>query len=123
VNISEPTMDEQRLQMAKRLREAREYLGLSQDDAAAALGISRPAITNIESGTRKVEAVELDKLAQLYGRPVQYFLTGDQPAASDARVEFLARAINGLSPKDIDEVSRFAEFLKRAPKQGKQGDS
>ncbi|KVF96561.1 transcriptional regulator [Burkholderia vietnamiensis] len=114
--------DEQRQQMARRLREARAYLGLSQDDVANALGISRPAVTNIESGVRKVEAVELDKLARLYGRPVQFFLTGEEPAGSDPKVEFLARTLNGLSERDIEEVSRFAEFLKRSPKSGGRGD-
>ncbi|WP_257814216.1 helix-turn-helix domain-containing protein [Burkholderia glumae] len=115
-------MDDQRLQMAKRLREAREYLGLSQDEVANALGISRPGVTNIESGARKVEALELDKLAKLYGRPVQFLLTGEEPVANDARVEFLARAVHGLSEHDLDEVSRFAEFLKRSPKQAKRGE-
>ncbi|SFO33715.1 hypothetical protein SAMN05444065_11366 [Pseudomonas syringae] len=28
------------------------------------------------------------------------------------QLAFLARAINGLSQQDIDEVARFAEFLK-----------
>jgi transcriptional regulator with XRE-family HTH domain len=108
--------DRQRQEVAQRLREAREYVGLSQDDVAGALGISRPAVTNIESGTRKVEAVELDKLARLYGRPVQFFLTGDEAAAGGPRVAFLARTLNGLSDNDLQEVARFAEFLKRSPK-------
>ncbi|HNA28319.1 MAG TPA: helix-turn-helix transcriptional regulator, partial [Nitrospira sp.] len=62
--------DEQRLSLAQRLRESREYVGLSQEDVATALGISRPAVTKIEAGTRKVEAVELDKLSHLYGQNV-----------------------------------------------------
>ena len=28
------------------------------------------------------------------------------------QLAFLARAVNGLSQQDIDEVARFAEFLK-----------
>ncbi|OUL72160.1 helix-turn-helix domain-containing protein [Paraburkholderia hospita] len=107
-----PASDEdQRLSLARRLREAREYVGLSQEDAAAALGISRPAVTNIEAGTRKVEALELDKLSQLYGQTVQYLLTGVTPKG-DARIAFLARATNGLSAQDLEELGRFAEFLR-----------
>lgn len=109
--------DKQRMQMAERLREAREYLGLSQEDAAVALGLSRPAITNIESGGRRVEAVELDLLAALYRQPVSYFLGGNEETseAVSERVEFLARAVHGLSEKDIQEVARFASFLRGAP--------
>ena len=47
--------DGQRLDLARRLREAREYVGLSQEEVAFALLVSRPAISNIEAGTRKVE--------------------------------------------------------------------
>lgn len=105
--------DEQRVAMASRLRDAREYLGMSQDEVAAALKLSRPAITNIESGSRKVEAIELDQLAQLYGRPITYFLSGEQAdLTSPERVAFYARTLTGLSEKDLTEVARFAEFLR-----------
>jgi len=112
--------DEQRSLLAQRLREAREYLGLSQDDVAVTLGISRPAVTNIEAGTRKVEAVELDKLSQLYGQSVQFFLTGISET-SDARVAFLARATHGLSEQDLKELGRFAEFLRSSGKTKRRG--
>lgn len=115
MNAHVPT-EEQRAAMAVRLREAREYVGLSQEDVAQALGLSRPAITNIETGNRRVEAVELDKLATLYRQSVSFLLTGDEPVGvSPPEVEFLARALQGLSPKDVEEVARFASFLKRSP--------
>lgn len=116
--MSEQDVEGQRQQMAQRLREAREYLGLSQDEVASALRISRPAVTNLEAGARKIEAVELDKLARLYGRTVQYFLTGEQAVAAKTRADFLARTLNGLSEQDLQEVARFADFLKRSPKAG-----
>lgn len=106
--------NQQRNEMAARLREAREYLGMSQDEVAIALKLSRPAITNIESGTRKVEAVELEQLANLYGRPVNYFLTGKVPVEGDARVAFAARALRGLTQRDLEEVARFADYLRTA---------
>jgi transcriptional regulator with XRE-family HTH domain len=112
--------DEQRLLLAQRLREAREYVGLSQEDVAVALGISRPAVTHIEAGTRKVEAVELDKLSQLYGKTVQYFLTGESQV-QDTRVTFLARATHGLSDRDFEELGRFAEFLRSSGKSKRRG--
>lgn len=101
----------QRLAMASRLREAREYLGLSQEEVAAALKVSRPAVSNIESGSRKVEALELEQLSKLYGKSVGYFLTGERENA-DEKVAFAARALQGLSARDLDEVARFAEFLR-----------
>lgn len=104
-----------RVQLGRRLREAREYVGLSQEEVAFALSISRPAVGNIEAGARKVEAFELSKLSELYGRTVDFLLTGNAPA-EDTRVAFLARATKGLSESDLDELARFAAFLKNSPK-------
>ncbi len=104
-----------RVLLGRRLRDAREYVGLSQEEVAFALSISRPAVSNIEAGARKVEAFELNKLSELYGRTVDYLLTGNAPS-DDTRVAFLARTTKGLSDSDLDELARFAAFLKNSPK-------
>lgn len=106
--------DIKRMQLAQRLREAREYVGLSQGEVASALGLSRPAVTNFEAGTRKVEAVELDRLSALYGRTVQYLLSGETEN-NETRVAFLARATQGLTDRDLKELGRFAAFLRNSP--------
>ena len=107
--------EHQRLAMAARLRESREYLGFSQDEVAVSLGVSRPAITNIEAGSRKVEALELQKLANLYGRSVSFLLTGaEEQKVESEKVAFAARALKGLSGKDLEEVARFADYLRNA---------
>lgn len=109
--------DVARAQISERLRQSREYVGLSQEEVSSALGISRPAVTNIESGQRKVEATELVKLAQLYRSTVEYLLTGkDSMAEAPEQLAFLARTVKGLSDNDLNEVGRFAEFLKNSPK-------
>lgn len=105
----------QRAALAQRLREAREFVRLSQEEVATALRISRTAVTHIESGARKVEAVELDRLSALYGQSVEYLLSG-QARQDDSRVSFLARATQGLTQRDMEELERFAAFLRNAPK-------
>jgi transcriptional regulator with XRE-family HTH domain len=105
--------------VAQRLRDCREYLGLSQEQVANVLNLPRPAITNMESGTREVKALELGALARLYGKPVSYFLGGESPEAEREQVEFVARRLKGLSPQDLREVARFADFLRSSPKSGR----
>src|SRR5437762_686822 len=94
------TADE-RTRLAEMLKQAREYLSLSQDEVAKAVGIPRAAISLIESGQRRVDALELKKFAAVYQRPVSYF-TGDEIAEATlpAEVEHLARAAANLSSKD-----------------------
>jgi transcriptional regulator with XRE-family HTH domain len=114
--------DRQRL--GARLREAREYLGLSQDEVAKYLSIPRTALSHIESGQRGVDALELKKMAQLYKQPVVYFTGESQPAEGMSEdVAHLARAAAGLSEGDRRELNRFAEYLRaRAASEGSSND-
>ena len=121
-NVARPApKDDDRKTLAVRLREAREYLGFSQDQVATFLGVSRSALSNMETGQRKVEALELKKLAGLYKRSVSHF-TGEEgeDVTFDAEVAHLARKVSELSPDDRAELGRFADFL-RAKKQTKEG--
>jgi transcriptional regulator with XRE-family HTH domain len=110
--------EEDRTILGNRLRTSRDYLGFSQDEVASHLGISRSALSNIESGQRKVDALELKRLAALYQRPIAYF-TGDviAEASMPADVEHLARQAKELSSKDREELTRFAMFLGTRTKQ------
>jgi transcriptional regulator with XRE-family HTH domain len=113
-----------RQKLGARLRESREYLGLSQDEVAKYLSIPRTALSHIESGQRRIDALELKKLAQLYKRPVVYF-TGESQADAGMPedVAHLARAAAGLSEGDRRELSRFAEYLRaRAQSEGASND-
>ncbi|THD61608.1 helix-turn-helix transcriptional regulator [Phenylobacterium sp.] len=104
----------ERRQLGEKLRAAREYVGYSQDEVAAFLKLPRTAVTNIESGARKVEALELKRLAELYRQPVDHF-TGEEDSAGSALpadVAHLARQAAKLSLKDREELGRFADFLK-----------
>ena len=113
----ELAVEQVRKELAIRLREAREYLGISQDDAAEVLGIARPAVTLIESGGRKIEAVELGKLAKLYGRSVDFFLNGkEETDSNDKSLLFLARATKGLSENDIEQLTKFSDYLRSSTK-------
>lgn len=108
-----PNTDAERQRLGERLRRAREYLGLLQDDVARHLGVPRTALTNIESGQRRVDAIELKKLAELYRQSVSHFTGEDEEAAGFAPdVAHLARAAAKLSSKDREELSRFADYLR-----------
>jgi transcriptional regulator with XRE-family HTH domain len=100
--------------IGERLRESREYLGLSQADVADALNLSRPAVSSIEAGKRKVSGLELKRLARLYRRSYEYFLGEAQPDAADESIDAIFRAARSLSEEDRQQVRRFAEFLRDA---------
>ena len=96
-------------QLGKRLKDVREYLSLSQQFVADKTGIPRSAVSDIERGERRVDSLELRKLARLYMYPVGYFL-GEEEAGDEVRA--LARAVTDLTDGDRAEVVRFAQFLR-----------
>src|SRR6058998_774762 len=54
-------------ELGRRIRAAREARGMTQDEVAKRLGLSRPTVVQIEAGNRSVSSLELDKLAYLFG--------------------------------------------------------
>lgn len=103
--------DEHRI-VGARLREAREFLGLTQEDVADALGIPRTSVIAMEAGRRKVTGLELRRLGRLYRRPIDWLLGESDSAVHD--VEALHRATAALSDEDKEQVLRFAQFLASA---------
>jgi transcriptional regulator with XRE-family HTH domain len=113
VELHRESDEEERRRLGDRLREARKYLGLKQEEVASYLKIPRTALTDIENGQRKVEAIELTRLAKLYRQPMAYFTGEDEVSASlPVDVAHLARQAVDLSQQDRDELGRFAEYLR-----------
>lgn len=116
---SNTTADAERVKIGERLRDARRYVGLNQEDVAALLKVPRSAISEMETGQRKVEALELKRLAELYRQSIGY-LTGEEDHSEDmsADVAHLARQASALSPEDRAELGRFAEYLRSKSRGG-----
>jgi len=75
--------------IAARLLEARKASGLTQQEAAERLGVSRPTLIAIEKGTRAIKPDEVVKLAALYARAVNELV---RPGAEPQPIEPHLRA-------------------------------
>src|ERR1700677_193561 len=100
VELHHQNDEEERRRLGDRLREARKYLGLKQEEVATYLKIPRTALTDIENGQRRVEAIELTRLAKLYRQPIGYFAGEDAAASLPIDVAHLARKAADLSEQD-----------------------
>lgn len=111
----EPLEPNEQQAVGRRLRAARETLGLTQEDVAGALGIQRTSVIAMEAGKRNVSALELRRLARLYRRSVAWILGEDDESEHTPEEDrALYRATAELSPADKAQVLRFAEFLAAA---------
>jgi transcriptional regulator with XRE-family HTH domain len=83
--------------------------GISQEMLAKKLGVAPNTISRWETGTYRPSLEDLDKLARFFAISVLEFFPSNEAMADD-RVSALLRAAKQLSPKDLDELRRFAEF-------------
>ncbi|MFA5643109.1 MAG: helix-turn-helix transcriptional regulator [Candidatus Paceibacterota bacterium] len=58
----------------ERLRQARIEAGLTQAEVAKKLHRPQSHISNIESGQQRVDIVELQRFAKIYGKDINYFV-------------------------------------------------
>lgn len=96
-------------ELGKKLKLAREQAGLSQEEVADKLTIPRASVSMLENAQRKVDSLELLKLANLYGKsPAGFF---EEPEQVDEKLTVLFRATAALdvSQDVLDEFREFSE--------------
>jgi transcriptional regulator with XRE-family HTH domain len=109
--------EELRLQIAQRLRQAREASGLTQGQVAKRLNLHRPTISEIEAGRRRVSGDEISLLADLYGVDAGWIVEGsDASNEGTDKIMFAARQLSHLKDKDLDRLLQLVQMLR-----GKRG--
>ena len=71
------------MEFSKNLSRERKARGLSQEELAARLGVSRQAVSKWENGTSDPSTSNLCALAKLYGIPVEELLHETQEEKSE----------------------------------------
>ncbi len=99
-----------REKIAIRLKEARMLSGLSQIQAADKLGLQRPAISEIESGKRKVSAEEVIQFADLYKVDPSWILLQNNETESE-QFKLAARELSKLSQDDMQKLLNVLKIL------------
>lgn len=74
-------------QLGQRIAELRKLKGLSQEDLAKTVKISRPSLAQIELGNRGIDILELQKLSQVLGFSLDDFMSKDFNVSQDLVVK------------------------------------
>jgi len=85
---------EQRELLGKRMREARERLGLSQEEFGARISRTQFAISEYENGKRRIYAHDLPKIAHVLRVSIIYFF--DETDEADTNEEIILQAFRNL---------------------------
>ena len=74
-------------QIGQRIAELRKMKGLSQEDLAKCVVISRPSLAQIELGNRSIDVLELQKFSQVLGFSLDEFMSKDFSAGQEVFVK------------------------------------
>lgn len=101
-----------RMEIAERLKRARELSGLSQAQVASKLDVQRPAISEIEAGRRKVSAEELVQFSKLYKVDSSWLLGEDEDSElAKGKLKFAARELSKMSEEDKNKLFEILNIL------------
>lgn len=61
-------------EIGRKLQLAREEAGLSQEQLAGLMGCAQSTLSNYEKGKRRIYLTQLENIAELLNKPIEYFL-------------------------------------------------
>lgn len=100
-------------QIGKRLTELRKLKGLSQEDLAKSVNISRPSLAQIELGNRSINILELQKLSLILEFSLDDFMAKDFSAKQHFEGSEETRTDNSVERISVPhlQVSKFKNVL------------
>jgi transcriptional regulator with XRE-family HTH domain len=101
----------EREKIAERLKEARLAAGLSQDNAAKIAEMQRPAISEIESGKRKVSAEEIIKFSRMYKVSTSWLLLKEEETEISDQMKIAARELSKMSEANRKKLLDILKIL------------
>lgn len=97
--------------IGSRIAQARTQEGISQTELARLTSIDRTALAKIESGSRRVTAVELSSIANRLEQRIEWFLAQPPAAVIAHRANRDPEATNSVIDDLLEELARESEFL------------
>ena len=100
-------------QIGERITEFRKMKGLSQEDLARSVEISRPSLAQIELGNRSIDILELQRLSIVLGFSLDDFMSKNFTISLDieSRTEVKLKKLNERISVPTLKVSKFKNVL------------
>ncbi len=106
--------------LGQKIQGAREDKRMSQEQLASAIGCSQSALSNYEKGKRRIYLSQLEKLSEVLGKPMDYFVENFTDSSSDkylysSQDSLMLKIINDiyrLGDDEVKQVDEYIQFLK-----------
>ncbi len=113
-------VDEFDVELGRKVREFREFRGISQQKLAEHLGVSFQQIQKYETGTNRISAVNLWRIADVFGVPIEDFqpfesTTGVQDSPPlNRRTVRMVKAFHSVNDDTQKNICNFLEKLAKS---------
>ena len=96
--------------IARNIKKLRETARYTQDEIAQALGVTRSAYSNYESGDREVPYDVIEKASDFFGCDMAVLFEENENV--DAMILASAFRLDGMTDDDAAEIMRFKDIVK-----------
>jgi transcriptional regulator with XRE-family HTH domain len=104
--------------IGNKIQSLREEHNMSQEQLANAIGCSQSALSNYEKGKRKLYLVHLEKLAEVFNKPMSYFID-DEPEEqldmvkneNDSHLLSIIYNLYSLNKENLLDVESYIKYL------------
>jgi len=103
-------MNDRNKQIGLKIKIARIIAKIDQEELAKRIGVEPVTVSRMESGSRNITAVEIEKLSKALNRPLSYFYEGKEEEyqkADNLRVNF-----KDLDSKDLEAIERVVSQIR-----------
>ena len=103
-------MNDKNKQIGKRVKIARILIDITQEELAKRIGVEPVTVSRMESGSRNITAVEIEKLSKALNRPLSYFYEGKEEEYQ--KVDNLRVNFKDLDSKDLEVIERVVSQIR-----------
>src|SRR6266705_405568 len=100
-------------QIGKRISELRKMRGLSQENLAKSVKLSRPSLAQVELGNRSIDVLELQRLSMVLGFSLDDFMSKDFSVSQDVEGKSEAKTKKAHERNSVPtlKVNKFKNVL------------
>jgi Zn-dependent peptidase ImmA (M78 family)/DNA-binding XRE family transcriptional regulator len=103
--------------LGKRIADARGRAGLTQEALAAAAALDRSTLAKIETGARRVSALELTRIANAVDERIEWFVFEPPPSIVSRRNMQEPGAVSPAIDRLAERIARHVEFVQEYDKE------
>lgn len=101
-------------EIGQRVATARNDTGLTQAQLAQHVGLERSSLAKIETGSRRVSALELARIAEALGQRIEWFISAPPPAVVSRRQAQPSGEAASTFDRTLERLAREVEFVLEA---------